>query len=141
MGRKYWIATIVATVVFFVLDWVIHGMILQGMYEAPGMREEGLYLWLVVGEFFFAAGFTWIYEKGYEAGKPVVGQGIRYGLAVGVMVGVSYALVSYALTPVTWAYVISMIVLVLIELAVGGAIVALLIGPRGGAAGGRAPAM
>lgn len=140
MGKKFWIATAVATVLFFFLDRIIHGMILAKMYSAPGMRAEPAMPWLVVGEFFFAAAFTWIYAKGYEAGKAVLGQGLRYGVAVGVMVGVSYAFVTYALMPVSWAYVFAFIVLVLIEVAVVGAAVATVIGPRGGG-GGTAPAM
>ncbi|MGH7545663.1 MAG: hypothetical protein ACREKI_05715 [Gemmatimonadota bacterium] len=141
MGKKFWIATVVATVLFFFLDWIIHGMILSGMYTMPGMREAPMMLWLVVGEFFFAAAFTWIYAQGYEAAKPVLGQGIRYGLAVGVLVGVSWGFVMYALHPVSWGYVITMMALALVELAVVGAAVAMLIGPRGGGAPSPAPAM
>ena len=141
MGKKFWIATVVATVVFFVLDWVIHGMVLMGMYEAPGMRAEPLMLWLVVGEFVFAAAFTWIYAQGYEAGKPVIGQGVRYGVAVGVLIGVAWGFIMYAINPVPWSYVITMMVLVVIEMAVVGAVVAMLIGPRAGAAPSPAPSM
>jgi hypothetical protein len=66
---------------------------------------------------------------------------VRYGLAVGVLIGVSWGFIMYALNPVGWSYVITLMILVVVELAVVGAIVAMLIGPRAGAAGGHAPAM
>ncbi len=101
MGKKYWIASAVAFVAVFVLDFILHGKILASEWEAMGaVRPAGEMIWwpLILGEIFVALAFTWIYVKGYERGKAPLGQGFRYGVAVGVLYAAGPAFINYGLS-------------------------------------------
>lgn len=146
MGKKYWIAAAVAFVAVFILDWVIHGLILAADYEAMGaVRPEGQMIWwgLILGEIFFALAFTWIYAKGYERDKVPLGQGFRYGLAIGVLHAASPAFINYGVAPITMGATLKWTILGLVEFAIIGILVATIFG-RGEAAAaapGQAPVM
>lgn len=56
-------------------------------------------MWMTIAHAFIASGFIWIYLKGREAGKPPLGQGLRFGLAVAVLMTIRMYLIYYAVQP------------------------------------------
>jgi len=103
MNVKRWlISSFVVFVTFFVVEMVIHGMLLGGIYEAtadlwrPQAEMEGLMWCMWLGYLLFSPLFVLIYSKGYEKGKGGVGQGLRYGLLLGIMLSPLMALGWYA---------------------------------------------
>ncbi len=92
MNTKRWaLASLAAFVVIFVLEAITNGVILDGLYQqtASVWRPQAemqrlMWLWWVV-QLITALVFTWIYAKGYEVRKSGVGQGLRYGLAMGII--------------------------------------------------------
>ena len=142
MNKKLWVAVGVAFVGMYALDFVMHGLILKAdhalspeLYRAPELKH---YLSSVLGHLLFGFAFAWIYIKGVEPAKPAVGQGVRYGVAVGLLFHGYDALVTYGVQPITAVLAIKWLILGVIELAILGALVALAYG-RGEAA--KVPAM
>ncbi len=91
-SKKFWISVVVTFFVYGVLQFVIHGWMLQSQYDATAhlWKEkavmESRFYGHLLADFFFALLFCFIYVKGYEPPKAGVAQGIRYGLYVGLFV-------------------------------------------------------
>jgi hypothetical protein len=107
MNTKRWLlASVAVFVVIAVLEFVIHGMLLTGIYKqtASVWRPEAEMLRLMwifwVGYLVFAPLFAFIYVKGYEKGKPGLGQGLRFGLYMGVMLSVAHSYAQYVILPI-----------------------------------------
>src|SRR2546422_8451465 len=92
MNTKRWLlASVAVFVVIGVLEFLVHGVLLSGLYKQTAsvwraeaeMRQMMWIFW--AGYLVFAPFFTLIYVKGYEKGKPGLGQGFRFGLYVGAM--------------------------------------------------------
>lgn len=107
MNTKRWaLASLAAVAVVFVLESVIHGFLLADLYQQtasvwrPQAEMQGL-MWLMwVGYLIFAPVFVLIYAKGYETNKGGVGQGVRYGLIIGILLSAPQNLVWYAVLPI-----------------------------------------
>ena len=56
-----------------------------------------LRLWRYLGRAVFSVAFVFIFAKGYE-GKPRVGEGLRYGVAIGVLISIPLLLSSLGVT-------------------------------------------
>ena len=104
MNRKFVISFVVMFVMAMLFGMLVHGMLLHDEYRKLGslMRSEteaqkllGL---MILAHVFIALGFTWIYVKGKEA-RPWLGQGLRYGIAVAVMMTIPTYLIYYVVMP------------------------------------------
>lgn len=91
-NKKFWISVVVVFFVYGILQFVIHGGLLQKDYMATAylwndeaMMKSRTYGHLLA-DFFFALLFCFIYVKGYEPNKAGAAQGIRYGLYMGLFV-------------------------------------------------------
>jgi hypothetical protein len=99
-------ASVAALVVISVVQFLMHGVLLTGVYQrsAAAFRQgpEAFRLfWLFyVGYLVFAFLFTFIYTKGYERDRGGLTQGLRFGLYVGLMIGALESLVWYVVLPV-----------------------------------------
>ncbi len=85
--KKYLIAALAVGVVANVLDFVIHGLILQGpVYSqlTTLMRSDAPMHWLVIGDFVAALVFVWVYDRVYNSFGGGWKGGATYGLYVGI---------------------------------------------------------
>jgi len=107
MLTKRWLrASLAVFVVILVLEFVIHGVLLQGMYQKTAavwrpqadMHRLAWLMWL--GYLIFAPFFTLIYTYGYERKKQGWEQGMRYGFYVGAMWASMQSLGSYVVMPI-----------------------------------------
>ena len=107
MKRFFW-AGLLVFVVNQILEFLVHGVFLRSMYEAtkqvwrPDMMEK---MWLFrVSGLITSFLLTYIFIKGYE-GKGI-GEGVRFGLVIGLFVSVPMALSTYAMlaVPVALAF-------------------------------------
>lgn len=102
--KKFILTFVVVFVVTFLGNFLIHGMLLHAPYaQHPQLlrpqQEANRYLGFMAAAFlFFSLGFVWIYAHGVEE-KPWVGQGLRFGLAVWLLVSVTRYLIYYAIQP------------------------------------------
>ena len=105
MKCKYF-ASFVVFVALFAVDHLLHGMLLKDIYHQTAsvwrpeadMKKMMWYMWL--GYLIFAPVFVCIYSKGYEEGKGRMGQGLRYGFWMGVLLSVMQSLILYTILPI-----------------------------------------
>lgn len=127
MNTKRWLlASLLVVVVIGVLEFLIHGVLLSDYYKqtASLWRSEAemqKMFWVFwAGILVFAPFFVLIYVKGYEKGKPGLGQGFRFGLYVGAMLSVMNSFGWYVLLPIPLALAFYWFLAVLVELIVAG---------------------
>jgi hypothetical protein len=127
MNTKRWLlASVAVFVVILALEFLIHGVLLSDMYKqtASVWRSEAemqKMMWLFwVGILVFAPFFALIYVKGYEKGKPGLGQGFRYGLYVGAMLSVMDSFGWYVLLPIPLALAFYWLLAILVEFIAAG---------------------
>lgn len=123
--KKMGLTIIVVFVVFTVLSFVIHGVLLSPLYQQTPqlLRVEQdanqHMIFMLLGFLIFSAAFVWIYARGLEA-KPWLGQGLRYGLAMWLIASVSRYLIYFAIQPWSGTVVTLQIVLELIMMLLVG---------------------
>jgi hypothetical protein len=107
MNTKRWLlASLAVFVVMLALEFLIHGVLLHGLYlqTASVWRPQAdmqRLMWIFwVGYLVFAPFFALIYAKGYEKGKGGLGQGFRFGLYVGAMLSVLHSYAQYVILPI-----------------------------------------
>jgi hypothetical protein len=107
MNTKRWLlASLAVFVVILVLEFVIHGVLLQGVYQQTAsvwrtQADMQRLMWIFwAGYLVFAPFFVLIYAKGYEKGKPGLGQGLRFGLYMGAMLSVVHSYGWYVILPI-----------------------------------------
>lgn len=119
-------AALAAWVAFLGIGYVVHGVLLTGLYEraASGFRPAddrhpaiGFGLALIG---FFA--FAYTYAKGYEGGRGTQ-EGMRFGVLVALML-ISFAAVwAYVTFPISWRLAATLAIDYVVEFAIYGMIV------------------
>jgi hypothetical protein len=120
--KKVLIGAGVVFVILEILDIIIHGVILGSVYMSipniwrPDMMDKMwiLHIVKIVVSFFFALIFT----KGYE-GKGII-EGIRYGLYIGVMLGVGMAYGTYAMIAIPYWLALQWFIFSIFEYIIAG---------------------
>ena len=104
MNTKRLVLTII--VVFIVANltgFFIHAIWLRQDYMpvAQLYRPEGQekMIWIILAYLSFAIGSVWVYAKGVE-NKPWLGQGLRFGLAMWLVLTIPSFFIAYAVQPV-----------------------------------------
>ena len=107
MNRLRLILTII--VVFIVanfLGYFVHAIWLRAdymavtvkdLYRQPGQEKM---LWIVLGYISFAIGSVLVYARGVEYDKPLIGQGVRFGILMWLILSVPSFFIAYAVQPV-----------------------------------------
>jgi len=94
--KSFAVATLAVFVAFSILEYLLHKVILAGTYTSLayyrsvalwGEGDVGALKWLYLGYLLFACVFVFVYTRGYES-KPALGQGLRYGMYVGLLLHV-----------------------------------------------------
>jgi hypothetical protein len=103
---KFILSTIIVAILLFVLGWLFYATIFANFFkEHYGMIQrspEDMRLWAIaVGCFLEAFFLAWIYPKGYKGGSPF-GEGFKFGLYIGLLMGVPYVFFTWAMMPVTY---------------------------------------
>ena len=130
MGGRFWISVVVMFVVSFALGFVVHGVLLHSDYAAlpnllrPEAEAQHYFRWMFLANALIGLGMTWVYRKGREAGKPFLGQGLRFGLALAVLITIPTYLIYYAVEPWPGAVVVKQIVYDGIGMLLMGVVVA-----------------
>ena len=127
MNTKRWLlASVAVLVVVAVLEFLIHGVLLSDVYRQTAsvwrsQAEMQKMMWIFwVGMLVFAPFFALIYVKGYEKGKPGLGQGFRYGLYMGVMLSVMHSFGWYVILPIPLALAFYWFLGILVEFIAAG---------------------
>ena len=132
MGGRFWISGVVMSVLFLASGFLVHGTLLHDDYSRlpnllrPEEEAQGYFAWMLLADAMMGFGFTWIYLKGREPGKPPVAQGLRFGMAIAVLMTIPIYLIYYAVQPWPGAVVVKQIVYEVICVLVMGVVVALI---------------
>jgi hypothetical protein len=130
MNAKFWISIVVMFVMVMASGFIVHGTWLAPAYaKLPNlmrpMQEQEKYLpYMLLAHFLIAVAFTWIYLRGRETGKPWLGQGLRYGIAVALLSSIPFFLIYHAVMPYPLDLVIRQIVGDTVGLVLMGAVLA-----------------
>lgn len=102
LNVKQWVtATVAVFVGMAIIEYIVHGVLLSGWYmEHPNYwRSQEKMMskmhWMYMGYLVFAALFSYIYTRGYE-GKSGTGEGMRYGMLVGALIGIPKMFIDHA---------------------------------------------
>jgi hypothetical protein len=140
MNKKLWLGFILVFVGMALLSFLIHGVLLASTYQNPVvkalMRPEADMMgkmWIYyVNYLIMAFFFTLIFSKGYE-GKGI-GEGVRFGFYVGVLLATPMAYASYAMYPIPYSLAIQWFLYGIVEYIILGVIVAAVYGKKPAAA-------
>jgi hypothetical protein len=130
MNKTFVISVVVLFLVSMALGFVVHGVLLgpdyaklQNIFRSP-QDAEGHFGAMIAAHVFIAIGFTWIYRQGRDSGKSVLGQGVRFGLAVAVLTTIPTYLIYYAVQPMPSDVVAKQIVFDIIAMVIMGIVAA-----------------
>ena len=104
MKGRFWTSVIAMFVMSMLLGFAIHGGLLMNDYARllNLMRSQeasaAMFPYMILAHVFIAVGFTWIYLKGRED-KPWFAQGLRFGIAVAVLMTIPTYLIYFAVMP------------------------------------------
>lgn len=136
MNTKRWLlASVAAFIVIFALEFVINGVLLSDLYKQtasvwrPEAEIMGM-MWLMSLSYAMSALlFVFVYTKGYEAAKGGIGQGVRYGLYMGLFLVASISLGFYAVLPIPGILAVYWFIGGVFEYMVAGAVVGVIYKP------------
>lgn len=130
MNTQRWlVSSAAAFVVIFALEFVINGILLSDLYKqtASVWRPEAeimRLMWLMWLSYAISAlVLAFVYTKGYEAAKSGIGQGVRFGLYMGIFLAASISLGFYAVLPIPGILAVYWFIGGVAEYVVAGAVV------------------
>lgn len=130
MNKKFIISSLVAGFASLMLGFLVHALLLQGDYaRLPQLyrsetQAQGYFGFMLLAHLLIGIGMTWIYRRGHEAGKGVLVQGARFGLAIAVVSTIPLYLIYFAVQPVPSDLVAQQIVFSTIGMLLQGIVVA-----------------
>lgn len=132
MDKRFWICGIVVSVAALLLDFLVHGVLLQADYAAlvpagiyRGPNDAGAYMpWMLAAHVLIGFGLTWLYRKGVQPDRSPSGQGLRFGAAVSAMATIPGYLIYYAVQPLPAALVAKQVVFSTIAMLLLGLLLA-----------------
>jgi hypothetical protein len=125
---------IIAIVVVFILSVVfgtlIHAFALKADYEQVAQlyrsAADTRFFVIFAGYLGFAIGSVWVYAKGVED-KPWLGQGLRFGLAMWLILSVPSFFIEYATQPIPESLFVKQLGFELINKLILGAVTAAIV--------------
>ncbi|MEJ8568559.1 hypothetical protein [Elongatibacter sediminis] len=104
MNKQFIISVVVLFVWTLLAGMLVHGMLLGPQYAAltdlyrPEADQMAHFPYMLAGHVAMAIGITWIYRMGRH-GRAWLGQGIRFGIALALLMTVSIYLIYFAVQP------------------------------------------
>lgn len=106
MDRKFLLGWLILFIAWFLGSFVVHGLLLGTEYAALAGKlfrtpeeSEKYFPLMLLAHVLLAGAFTWIYARGREPGKPWLGQGVRFGIAVALLTVVPTYLIYFVVQP------------------------------------------
>jgi hypothetical protein len=129
MNKSFFIAWVVALIVWMGGDFAVHGAWLASTYLANAAlyrpeADQAQYLpWMIGAHVICSAAAAWIYGRGVQPSMAWLGQGLRFGLALAVLMVPQY-MVYYSVQPLPLDLVMKQMggetgVMLLVGLAMG----------------------
>jgi hypothetical protein len=133
--KRLVLTIIVVFVVAYFTGFFIHAiwlrpdyMLASNLYRPEGQEKM---VFIVLAYLAFAIGSVWVYAKGVE-NKPWLGQGVRFGVAIFLILTVPSFFIAYAVQPIPWLLFVKQVICEGVDKIVLGIITALLYRPSPG---------
>ncbi|RPI17636.1 MAG: hypothetical protein EHM58_08620 [Ignavibacteriae bacterium] len=131
---KLIISTIVAGIVLFILGWVFYGMLFMDYFSTHYAKmqrsPEDMKMWAIALSCLLQGFFlSFIYPRMYKSGSPV-GNGLKYGIIIGLFMSLPYMFSSWATMPITYRVVIVDAAILFVMIFIACIAVALVYGRR-----------
>ena len=127
--KKLLIAIVAVFVVWQVLDYLIHGVLLMGLYEETAElwrpMEEMKGGVMIVVAIISSTIFCYIYYNFIS--QKSLRNGLLYGLLYGIGAGISFGYGSYAVMPIPYSMAISWFLGTIVETVAAGLLIGLII--------------
>ncbi len=122
MGKKILLATVSVFVLWSVLDFLIHGVLLRTAYEATAslwrpmaqMKMGLMYVTVLIAAFMFVL----IYSRLITPKTPV--SGCKFGVLYGIGVGVGMGYGTYSVMPIPYSMALTWFLGTVAEATLGG---------------------
>ena len=129
---KLIISTIVVAILLFLLGWLFYGMIFMKFfsthYALIQRTPEDMKLWSIgVGCLLEAFFLALIYPKGYKGGSPF-SEGLKFGIYLGLLMGVPYVFFAWASMPVHYTAMIVDGAIMVVDIVLAGIVTGLIYG-------------
>jgi len=134
MDKRFWIAGVVASFLFFALGFLVHGVILTNDYmqlKSLFRPEEGMMTYMpvmIIAHIIMGFSFAWVYSRGVS-GAPWTMQGLRFGIAAVLLITVPWYLIYFSIQPWPASTVATQIVFDGISLIITALVVAFIYKP------------
>ena len=133
MNTKRLVLTIIVIFVLAnIMGFLIHAYLLRAdymliaeHYRPPGQEKM---IFISLAYLSFAIGSVWVYAKGVE-NRPWLGQGIRFGIAIALILAVPSFFIAYAVQPVPSALMVKQIMFETVDKILLGIVTAALYRP------------
>ena len=132
MDKRFWISGVVMSIATLLVDFLVHGTLLAGDYKAlgplyrPEAEQMNYFPYMIAAHVLIGFAMTWLYRQGIDRGKGVVGQGLRFGLALALFSAIPGYLIYYAVQPIPAALAHKQMIFATIGLLLLGVLVAYL---------------
>ena len=132
MDKRFWISGVVMSIATLLVGFLVHGTLLAGDYKAlgamyrPEAEQMNYFPYMIAAHVLMGFAMTWIYRQGIDSGKGVVGQGLRFGLALALFSAIPWYLIYYAVQPLPAALAHKQMIFDTIGLLLMGVLVAYL---------------
>ena len=73
-------------------------------------EQESLIHFMVIAHLFYAFGLCWVYRMGHDGSKAWLGQGVRFGIAIAVLIWIPVYLIYHTVAMFPMAVVIKQII-------------------------------
>ncbi len=124
---------LVIWILSIVFGSLIHGFLLAQDYGQVAQlyrtANDTHFITIFIGYLAFAVGSVWVYSRGVED-KPWPAQGLRFGLAIWLILSVPSFLIEYATQPVPESLVVKQLAYELVNKLILGLVTAAMIRPR-----------
>jgi hypothetical protein len=132
IGKKFFFASIAVFFVLFVYEFLLHGVALGGLYQQTAhlwrshteIRNLSWLMWL--SYLVMSPILVLLFSKGYETGKPALGQGVRFGLLLGIFLSAPMALNCYAVMPISITLAAGWFIGGLVEMILCGVVIGMI---------------
>jgi hypothetical protein len=106
MDKKFLIGWLLLFVAWMAGSFVVHGALLNADYTAlqgklfrTPQDSQQYFPLMLLAHVLLSGAFVWIYVRGREAGKPWLGQGLRFGVAVALLTVVPTYMIYFIVQP------------------------------------------
>ena len=134
MNKKLWIGFAAVCLGMILMTFLIHAVLLLPTYQSDEMKmmmrpEAEAKTWIhIVSAIIVSFFFTLIFSKGRE-GKGI-GEGVRYGFYVGMLMSIPMAYDTYAAMPIPYSLALRWFLYGVIQYVILGIVVAAVFGKK-----------